>query len=175
MDNLVKKLRNQQLTTHNSQLISGFTLIELLIAIAVIALVTAVLFPNFMGIRQRARDTQRKSDLSQLQKALELYKLDQKPQVYPALLPTIPANCGSNCWSSDGTCGTGVGSNIYMRKMPCDPGGLKPTYIYVRGTDTTTYALTACLENPVDQDIVQAPEPTVQACGANGTYTIHEP
>src|SRR3989344_6888197 len=63
--------------------VTGFTLIELLVVIAVIAMVIVVIFPNFMGIRQRARDTGRKSDLAQLQKALEIYKQDQNPQTCP--------------------------------------------------------------------------------------------
>jgi general secretion pathway protein G len=57
----------------------GFTLIELLVVIAIIGMLSALLVPNFMGARERARDAQRKSDLKQIQKALEMYRQDQNP------------------------------------------------------------------------------------------------
>ena len=40
---------------------------------------SALFLPNFMAARERARDSQRKSDLRQIQKALELYRQDTTP------------------------------------------------------------------------------------------------
>jgi type II secretion system protein G len=149
----------------------GFTLIEMLVVIGIITMILAVLFPNFMGARQRARDVQRKNDLSQMQKALELYKLDQSPQAYPTD-GAFPGSFCSQCWSSGADCG----GNIYMRKFPCDPGSLAPTpYIYKAavGISPLQYTISACLENFVDPDRDLTPEPT---CAASATsYTIHEP
>lgn len=149
---------------------SGFTLIELLVVIAIITMVIALMFPNFMGARQRARDTQRKSDLSQVQKAMELYKIDQKPQIYPTT-GAFPASLCNQCWSSGGSC-TG---NVYMRKFPCDPGSTAPTpYIYTRNaTDTLRYDLSTCLENAADPDKDLTPVPGCSI--SNTSYTIHEP
>ena len=62
----------------------GFTLIELLVVVAIIGALSSIMLPNFMAARERARDSQRKSDLKQLQKSLELYKLDQALPAYPA-------------------------------------------------------------------------------------------
>jgi len=149
---------------------SGFTLVELLVVIAVIAMVIVVIFPNFMGVRQRARDTTRKSDLFQLQKALELYKQDQNPQTYPTTGALDSSLCGQ-CWSSGADC-TG---NIYMRKVPCNPGGGAPNpYTYTRDeTDDFRYSVSACLENIVDSDRDPTPVP---ACDSTGTsYTVEEP
>lgn len=56
---------------------SGFTIVELLIVIVVIAILAAITIVVFSGIRQRANDSQRKSDLSQVAKALRLYKVDK--------------------------------------------------------------------------------------------------
>lgn len=150
-------------------LIQGFTLIELLIAIAIVSVIMAVLFPNFMGFRQRARDTQRKSDLEQMRKAVELYKLDRNPPAYPAALPT--GICGQ-CWSSL----VGCGGNIYMRKFPCDPASTAPTpYIYnIGASDNLIYTLSACLENAADPDRDPTPVPGCSSWTAV-SYTVHEP
>lgn len=59
----------------------AFTLIELLVAISIIATLTAILLPNFMGARQRARDASKKADLDSLKNGLRLYYNDN--QTYP--------------------------------------------------------------------------------------------
>ena len=56
---------------------AGFTLIELLVAIGIIGILASFLLANFVGVRQRARDGVRKSDLRQMQSALEMYRADQ--------------------------------------------------------------------------------------------------
>ncbi|MGI5840781.1 MAG: type II secretion system protein [Patescibacteria group bacterium] len=56
----------------------GFTLIELLVAIGIIATLTAILLPNFMGARERARDAQRKQDLDAVKSALRLFYNDNE-------------------------------------------------------------------------------------------------
>ncbi len=147
---------------------SGFTLVELLVVISILAMVTTLLFPNFMGARQRARDAQRKSDLLQIQKALELYKMDQNPPVYPTTGAFGSSLC-NQCWSSNPNC-TG---NVYMRKFPCDPGSTVPSpYIYTRSS-ALTYTFSACLENAAD---TEKDPTTIPACSAtNASYTIHEP
>jgi len=59
----------------------AFTLIELLVAMFIIALLTGLLLPNFMGARERARDASRKQDLNAMKNALRVYYNDY--QVYP--------------------------------------------------------------------------------------------
>ena len=150
----------------------GFSLVELLVVIGVLTMVMAVLFPNFMNARQRSRDAQRKNDMNQIQKGLELYKLDQNPPIYPSSLPV----CGGS-WTQAGISPTCAASqNIYMRKVPCDPGSLAATpYIFTRDSgDTLLYSLSACLENPVDTD--RDPTPILPSCQSTlSSYTIHEP
>ena len=46
-----------------------------------------------MAARERARDSQRKSDLRQIQKALELYKQDQASASFPASVACDSATC----------------------------------------------------------------------------------
>ncbi len=152
----------------------GFTLVELLVVIGIITMITALLFPNFMGARQRARDSQRKADLKQIQGAVELYKSDQNPPVYPS--GSFATSMCGKCWTAGGSgdvCPTG---NVYMRKFSCDPGTNLPSpYLYQSdNTDTLKYILTACLENVVDPD--RDPTP-VAACATPGfaSYTVSEP
>lgn len=78
----------------------GFTIVELLIVIVVIAILAAITIVAYNGIQQRARDAQRVSDLSQMEKALKLYGVDNAvlPSCggfwYCASTPTKPANNG---------------------------------------------------------------------------------
>lgn len=130
---------------------TGFTLVEILVVIAILSGLVAILFPNFMAIRQRARDAQRKSDLKQIQKALEAYKGDRFPPAYPISLPPIGQSFIS-------------GTNTYMAKIPGDPSGPctgvqngNNNYYYVIGVSGLDYTLAACLENSADPDAVACP------------------
>lgn len=54
----------------------GFTLIELLVVIGIIAVIAAILFPVFAGIRERGRRTQCLSNERQLGMAIMQYVQD---------------------------------------------------------------------------------------------------
>lgn len=60
----------------------GFSLVELLVVISIIAVLSAVLVTNFMGMRERARDAQKIQDLNAIKNALRMYYNDN--QSYPA-------------------------------------------------------------------------------------------
>lgn len=49
---------------------------ELLVVISIIAVLTAILLPNFMGAREKAVDSQRKQDMVAIKNALRLYYND---------------------------------------------------------------------------------------------------
>lgn len=118
----------------NKLLHRGFTLIELLIVMAIIGILSSLMVVNLTGFRERTRDSQRKRDLLQIQTALELYRADVGS--YPAA--PLPA-CNSALVN---------GTATYMRRVPCDPR-TATRYDYQRAT-TTTYVLSACLENAND-------------------------
>ena len=122
----------------------GFTLIELLVVIIILGVLSAFLVANFMGARERSRDSKRKSDLKQIQSALEMYRQDN-PTSYPNALP----NAGT-CWSSAANCT----ANIYMKNVPGDPSTIPATNYYyeLNATDTMKYTLCACLENKADNE-----------------------
>lgn len=125
----------------------GFTLIELLLVMSIIGILSTLGFTNYLTSLKKAKDAERKSDLNQIQKALELYKLDQATPAYPAVA-SWPA-VGS-CWSSGASCT----DNIYMRSVPGDGTA---SYYYDLGADSLTYTLAACLENSTDPQAVSCP------------------
>ena len=137
---------------------SGFTLIELLIVIIIIGVLAVIFLANYAGVRERARDSRRKSDLRQIQAAFELYRYDQKK--YPASLP----DCSS------GSSLTG-GSKTYMQKIPCDPNGSSYTY----SSNGTTYSVTACLENGNDSEAVPSNGNPPCNTTTGFSYTLNNP
>lgn len=137
----------------------GFTLIELLIVISIIGVLSALLLSNMQNARARARDAQRKNDLKQVQKAIEMYRQDQN---------TVPADG----WSALTTALEGDG--VQMKEVPVDPldsGGYSYDYNYV---DTYEYTLIACLENASDLDADDPINPGGSSC-TNASYTLTEP
>lgn len=150
--------RNMNPFSHHQE---GFTLIELLIVIAIIGILTTLLMVNFIGIRQRARDAERKSDLRQIQAALELYRADTG--TYPS--SPLPA-CGAAL--------TNNGTN-YMTKIPCDPLN-SGEFIYSYTSTGTTYDIFACLENVNDSQ--KDPSNNSTYCSGGTTdwsYTVINP
>ncbi len=141
----------------------GFTLVELLVVIAIIGILSTLLTANFIGVRQRGRDAQRKSNLRQIQSALELYRADQAK--YP-LTSEFPA-CGSAFANVSGTA-------TYMQKVPCDPTGVSYTYT---SSDITKYTLIACLENTNDSDpATKTTNPDPPCNTTTGvSYTLNNP
>lgn len=59
------------MTIKNKQ--SGFTIVELLIVIVVIGILAALVITTFTGIQQKARDTERQTDIKALQGQVEAY------------------------------------------------------------------------------------------------------
>jgi general secretion pathway protein G len=139
----------------------GFTLIELLVVIAIIGILSSFMLANFIGVRQRARDGVRKSDVRQIQSALELYRADKG--VYPPALPL----CGSSLQDES------VPPVIYMKKLPCDPSNGGGVYTYNPTSGNATYTIVACLENVRDP---QADSSTDSSCPSTTvSYTLQNP
>ena len=101
----------------------GFTLIELLIVIAIIAILAAVLIPNFLRSRAQAQVSASKSNMRNIATALESYAADNNGS-YP----------DQSEWD------TALTNGGYMRAVPTVPGTTQP-YTYVTGGNPPSYAL----------------------------------
>jgi general secretion pathway protein G len=137
---------------------NGFTLIELLLVIAIIGVLSSFLIANFIGAKARARDAQRKSDLKQIQAALELYRADQ--DTYPTDAEMSACNVQ---FAMNGT--------IYMKIVPCDPNTKNP-YTYTQLNGGTSYSLVACLENENDSQADVNNHLSNNSACTNGTWSM---
>lgn len=104
---LILKNKPQRFPKESSK---GFTIVELLIVIVVIAILATISIVAYTGIQQRARDTQRKNDLAQIAKALQIYYVDSGNHL----------STGSGCGAS-GNGGGVINSSYsgYTRVIDC--------------------------------------------------------
>src|SRR3569832_320111 len=71
----------------------GFTIVELLIVIVVIGILAALVVTTYNGIQQKARDTERKTDVNALHGQIEAYQAQNGK--YPTL-----GNVNDSTWRS---------------------------------------------------------------------------
>ncbi len=131
---------------------SGFTLIELLIVVMILSVLTVMVASVVNPAEQiaKGKDGQRKSDLSQIQKAIEAYYQDKGK--YPESGSAL-ALCKTNYEIS--VSDNGLGGNCvdwgqswrpYMNQVPGDPGGKKYVYYNPDLTNGQTYYIYASLD-----------------------------
>jgi prepilin-type N-terminal cleavage/methylation domain-containing protein len=92
----------------------GFTLIELMIVIAIIAILAAILIPNFAHARAESITTACEDNLKSLSTAMEEYAVDDAgqytaslPTTYLKYMPVDPANgAGYTITATSGTYGS---------------------------------------------------------------------
>lgn len=165
----------------SAQYYKGFTLIELIVVIAIVGVLAAGLIALINPITQlqKSRDAQRKSDIKQIQAALEFYRAQNG--YYPTTLPA----CGG-AWVVSGV--------TYMQKIPCDPQGGSYKYTTSNpcgvtvGAGMSQYVVRACMEynNTTDSDRDPTNQPgglttwtspscSITSCGTKYSYTYTNP
>lgn len=105
----------------------GFTLVELLVVIAIIAILIVLILVALNVARQRARDSQRQTDLRSVQTALEIYASENNG-LYP-----------------DATLENNLQTTGYLNPLPSDPIGDTEYGYHVAG-DNLSYTLCAVEE-----------------------------
>jgi len=141
----------------------GFTLIELLVVMAIMGILTIITVSQFNTARIKARDSQRKSDLSALSKALLMYYAD-----YNKFPDQIGNGMDSLTWG-DGPFQDATGY-VYMKILPKDSvNNATCPYVYLTNDDRNKYALLGCLENVEDQDAKLTPS---QTCNGKDGYNF---
>jgi general secretion pathway protein G len=103
---------------------TGFTLIEIMVVVVIIGLLVGLIGPKVLGRAGDARMTAAKSDISNLGRALDIYKLDNysypnTDQGLQALVTEPSGEPEARNWNPDG----------YLPKVPNDPWGTE--YIYM--------------------------------------------
>ena len=111
----------------------GFTLIELLTVIAIIGILATVITVSTNKAREQSRDAKRKSDLSAISAAIEMYYAQIRS--YPANL-TILTNV----------------NNQFISSIPKDPKGTDYIYILDSPTNPKKYVLDAVLESTGNEE-----------------------
>lgn len=93
----------------------GFTLIEMMIVVAIIAILVAVLVPNFIRARAQAQTAACESNLKSIATAIELYQTDHNQ--YPTA-------------SAVSITATDANLSTYLKQVPVDPANPTGHYIY---------------------------------------------
>jgi len=131
-----------------NELKTGFTLIELLVVMAILSILSLVGFGQYQTSQKKARDAQRKADLSNIARAFSMYYNDH--QEYPLAvngLISIDGSVGLN-WDDSFE----DDNSIYMKKLPKDPVSNFDYCYYRPDDDGNVYSLFSKIENSYDSD-----------------------
>ena len=153
----------------------GFTLIELMVVISIIGILSAIVYASFGTSRKIARDDIRKTDLKNLQVAIELYKAQNGR--YPAKCPSGDPNWGGSVKGGSFKC-TAQGDTFieglvpdFIAQLPTDPSATANNVGYLYRVDAagTQYKLLAY--NSVENNFIKSYSddfarcPSLQASG----------
>lgn len=108
---------------------NAFTLIELLVVIAIIGLLASIVLVAVNNVREDARDVNRRADIQQIYKALQMYYDDNNAYPSEGWCDSSVGSCGYACpcnpleddWSATSGIYTALIGGGYISKLPIDP------------------------------------------------------
>lgn len=131
----------------------GFTLIELLVVISIIGILATVGIASFSKAQKSARDGKRKTELTQIASALEMYRADN------GKYPIGSAGSDRSCWINNENYSAchplgALKQGNYLSVVPIDPGlntytgsgGCGGAQFYSYSSDGNTYKLSGVEE-----------------------------
>lgn len=142
----------------------AFTLIELLFAITVVGVLAAIVAFGWTNLKQRERDSIRKSDLVQIKSALGIFYSKQSPNSYVAA--TSPITIDNRVF--------GGPQQLFLSLIPVEKVPGHAAYQYESDAMPNQYFILSCdLENDNDGDRNTAP-PDSFSLTANYDYWIRD-
>ena len=148
----------------------GFTLVETLVVIAVIAIIATIVLVSLSSVRYKARDTKRKSEISQIGRFLTLscYLPDDGEGEYDREYDLIPL--------AEEIMSKNPQYSRFLSHVPQDPktgSDTESKYIYIVNSDGSKCALYANLENPDEKVTLTITVPTPG--GGKGVFKAADP
>ncbi len=137
----------------------GFTLIEVLVVVAIIGILTAILVANYNDARKNSRDKIRKSELKELQLAIELYKAQYGRYPAPGCGASTALWVGPGPLSSwgYGNCNDYISGLVpnFIAALPTDPNQENDQDLgYKYRTDTNGTIYKVIIHNSVESIVV---------------------
>ncbi len=141
----------------------GFTLIELLVVIAIIAVLVAFAAINYVGIREKAKDLRKKTELGQVKNAMLLYFNEYANYPGPSTTTTNDlygcgaadpptSSCATECDGQFAAGATGC-DTVYMKLLPPDTDY---DWSYRQISSGDNFCLWTTLENESDAEIAKS-------------------
>ena len=117
--------------------LNAFTLIELLVVIAIVGILSGFVFVSLNSATNQANDTRRRSDLSQIVKALIIYNTFS--QTYPIETCSIGLDCSETVNNALGQASTITGPNNTYYTYSSDDGISLTVSTIMSNTNTYSY------------------------------------
>ncbi len=115
---------------------NGFTLVEMILVMVILAALAAVVVPKFAGRSKQAKETQAKTQISNMELAIDSYEVDmgEFPRSGNNLQELVNSPSGNN---------TAAWQGPYLKKggIPLDPWGNAYVYVYPGKNNQGSYDL----------------------------------
>jgi prepilin-type N-terminal cleavage/methylation domain-containing protein len=139
----------------------AFTLIELLIVVIILAILAAIVIPQFTSTTTDAQESALDADLATMRSAIELYKVQHTGGIYPGAVATS----GGTCAATKGT-GTANSAQAFMDSMLMASDAAGDT---CSTGDTSTYKYGPYVRKSIPNDPIMQMGSTVSGIAVTST------